>query len=203
MKIDKILDFRFLAPPGVAFILFFLLLPEGFINGITSTPSVVWLGGITSMLVLGFICSSITECVINCFGGKVNHECLDDYKTIKSTKNLHLTKHETWALESSQWKVLDEIGSDGVKEQVYKRWGMAMTNYNMCVAIVFVWAIVIPIYLYKYHQANWPGYTCWIFVASLILLIVLFHNARNAHKSVLGMHKIFSKKLLQDQIELI
>ncbi len=146
MKIEKVFDIRFLVPPLLIVAAVFLASPTGFLSILSLTSEREWFTiGILSTFVLtsGFVISSLVEFILGFFRHRISLSSEREYKILQSrfsAWNVEFSSDST-ATELAVWKALDKT-SDHVREQVHKRWHIAMANFNCTMSLLLIVFIV-------------------------------------------------------------
>lgn len=125
------------------------------------------------ILALGFIISSIPALIIN----KYNLTSICKEKSCRAEKYCRQETIKNAGSEHAEWEALG--GKEFIRDQVTKRWEMAMVNFNTAFALL----------LYPFFLATLSSYLTSInrffFIVPiwLFLLIIFIYNGRRAYWS--------------------
>ncbi len=188
MKTEKVFDIRFLVPALLVIISTFLADPYEFLNLIKGKEELAL--GVISVIILasGFVISSVTEVGVTTFGRKTPNYSDGEKNKLRSIfswlKDADLDKSVN-LLELSNWLLMDKLPED-TRNQIHKRWNMAMANFNCFVSIIL--SIIISTHLFQGITNN------RIWCASVVILLFIFlTNGIRAYISVLEMDKVILK----------
>lgn len=196
MNSDKLIDLRFLIPPGILILLLYLLLPQEFAPLEADKSPLFWVVGVTGIFAIGFLISSFSEFVFTeLFGGKTNPDCDSDYKAIKEVKNLFVETDKEKARELSVWFLFGKMG-ESVNTQMHKRWSMAHTNLNSFVAICFAWLVALWV---SGCFCVLPPYRDTLFMISATFGLIFLYKGRSEYFSVIKMQKAVATKFRKDE----
>jgi hypothetical protein len=187
---DKLVDFRFLAPPGIMILVVSLFSPKEFGDLVKSISSESWAFGLFGLLGVGFVISSVTQFFVTIFKAAVPRH---KYKLMKIFETDQMIKNTLSARELATWMTMDKEKSLHIQEQIHKRWSMAMANYNVAVAIIFggILALILKHFnIYRSIEDNQKT-ALWI---SLLLLFFFIFNGVRANMSVLKMDELLAIK---------
>lgn len=209
MKIEKVLDIRFIIPPLLTIFFVFLFSPFYFIKLFNENVNESWFFGGTSIFALGFLISSLNEKFI------AQRKLQDMYtetelNLFKETKTFDVWKNKipdkispenVYLLELMNWINLDKVDKENngsVRDQVHKRWNMAMTNYNSFLALwLTFFVLVVGLAFGKLDFPNCYWVVLWL--SLFILLLYLFQtNGKKVTDSVFAINRVlvsYVKKL--------
>lgn len=198
MKIEKIFDIRFIVPPLLTFFFVFLFSPQHFIEVIEKGAKASWIFGVTGIILsLGFIISSFVEFIVIGFklrGSYTNDEIAIGLLNTKFSKWYVNFKVNTHAQELASWIISDQIDKKNkgeVRNQINKRWHMAMANFNAVVGVSLAWTLIVIFWWCDYWSRPW---SLLDIVISLIFIGIFLFNGIKTYKSVMEMDRILIRE---------
>jgi len=191
MNSKNVFDIRFLAPVGILFLVIFMFSPVSTYKLLIHGKSLDWVVGLFIALAIGFIISSIANFII-----RISNSHLSRFRyNFKDIFKLNVEPNDKkTAEELSSWLIVEQerkrVKDSKAPEQIYKRWNVAMANYNCALAIVIGWAI--SFFIPNPSYSSYPNYIYAYYLILLLFLIVFIYNGEDARRSVLKMDKLLA-----------
>lgn len=206
---QKIFDLRFIVPPTLFLALIFIANPSWFLNlpfltQIKSNVILSGLFGVTTLLTLGFIISSIVYFILNLSKATATYEGKEEELLKKHFEYrdkgdcpsgfLKFNKESyenVYNCELTSWKMASKEG-EYVYSQIHKRWQMAMSNFNCCCAslLAAITLIILGFFHLSFIESAvyfWAGFSC---VLAFVFMSIFLINGFITYKSVCTMDKI-------------
>ncbi len=204
---EKIFDLRFIVPPTLFLGLIFMSGSKWFLCHLQPLLQLKDVGiligifGSFGLLTLGFIISSITNIFVRYYKLTATYEqseekVLKDYFKNRDKYNSHSgflefnkeTKENLCNCEIASWIMANKAGKY-VRDQIDKRWNVAMVNFNCFVAslLSFFTLVILKICHFGCHISI-HFYFSYIF--TIILMFIFVYSGQDALHSVRTMDKI-------------
>ncbi len=208
---EKIFDLRFVVPPTLFLGLVLIVSPQwsfDLLKGLNFASFTSLLG--IAVLTLGFIISSIVQVFVNLnkltvgytekeekilkelFKDRAINEKYLQGESDKVCPYLGFNKDNNinvWNSDLASWFMAGKAG-EYIKNQIDKRWQMAITNFNCFTASVLAYFVII--YLAKFYPPFLPKANLFMYLGlfPVFLMPLFYYLGKNCLKSVRTMDKI-------------
>lgn len=183
----KIFEIRFLVPPILTILLIFIFSPENFskLVRVKNLSKDLVIISPAVLLGLGFLISSTTEFFVNLTNARTSRKFTIIIREEK-IKESSIKEYETWVS-------LDRVDKDNhghVREQIHKRWGMAMANANSFISVVFANITIAVLLKYNFMNVEYIRHQCLFLLFTSMLCFIFITNYFYARNSVLYIDEV-------------